>query len=67
MTKVLILGASGQIARWAVQMLGEQKEVQQTLLVRDAKKLKGDEPANAKVAIGDGACPIFCVNGSDFS
>ena len=52
MTKVLILGASGQIARWAVQMLGKQK-VEQTLLVRDAKKLIGDEPANAKVAIGD--------------
>lgn len=53
MTKVLILGASGQIARWAVKMLGEHANVEQTLLVRDAKKLKGDEPANAKVVIGD--------------
>lgn len=53
MTKVLILGASGQIARWAVQMLGEHSDVEQTLLVRDAKKLRGDEPANAKVVIGD--------------
>ena len=34
-------------------MLGEQQEVEQTLLVNDAKRLKGDEPANAKVAIGD--------------
>lgn len=53
MTKVLILGASGQIARWAVQMLGEHKDVEQTLLVRDPRKLSGHEPANAKVVIGD--------------
>ncbi|MEE9873257.1 MAG: SDR family oxidoreductase [Delftia lacustris] len=53
MTRVLILGASGQIARWAVQMLGEYKDVEQTLLVRDPKKLSGHEPANAKVVIGD--------------
>ncbi|QQN68201.1 SDR family oxidoreductase [Comamonas testosteroni] len=53
MTKVLILGASGQIARWAVQMLGEQKDVEQTLLVRAPEKLSGHEPANAKVVIGD--------------
>ena len=53
MSKVLILGATGQIARWAVQMFGTHHEVEQTLLVRDAKKLKGDEPANAKVVVGD--------------
>ncbi|RMK29153.1 SDR family oxidoreductase [Pseudomonas aeruginosa] len=53
MTKVLILGASGQIARHAVQMLGERKDVEQTLLVRDPKKLTSTEPANAKIAIGD--------------
>ena len=34
-------------------MLGEQQEVGQPLLVSDAKRLKDDEPANAKVAIGD--------------
>ncbi|WP_175688230.1 SDR family oxidoreductase [Burkholderia anthina] len=53
MTKVLILGASGQIARWAVQMLGVKNDVKQTLLVRDPKKLAGNEPANASVVIGD--------------
>ncbi|VWC69501.1 MULTISPECIES: SDR family oxidoreductase [Burkholderia] len=53
MTKVLILGASGQIARWAVQMLGERKDVEQTLLVRDPRKLASTEPANARVVIGD--------------
>lgn len=53
MTKVLILGASGQIAAWAVQMLGEHKEFEQTLLIRDPKKLPSHEPANARVVIGD--------------
>lgn len=52
-TKVLILGASGQIARHAVQMLGERQDVEQTLLVRDPKKLTSTEPSNAKIAIGD--------------
>ncbi|WP_421831770.1 SDR family oxidoreductase [Limnobacter sp.] len=52
-TKVLILGASGQIARHAVQMLGERKNVEQTLLVRDPKNLTSTEPANARIAIGD--------------
>lgn len=53
MTKVLILGASGQIARWVVQMLGGYQNIEQTLLIRDPAKLTGDEPANAKVVIGD--------------
>lgn len=53
MTKVLILGASGQIARWVVQMLGGHQNIEQTLLIRDPAKLTGDEPANAKVVIGD--------------
>ncbi|VWB19098.1 SDR family oxidoreductase [Burkholderia lata] len=53
MTNVLILGASGQIARWVVQMLGEHQDVRQTLLVRNPAKLAGNEPANASVVIGD--------------
>lgn len=53
MTKVLVLGASGQIARWAVQMLGERGDIEQTLLVRNPKRLASNEPANAKIVIGD--------------
>jgi uncharacterized protein YbjT (DUF2867 family) len=49
---VLILGASGQIARWVVQALAGDRSVQQTLLLRDPKKLTGQEPANARVIIG---------------
>ncbi|MFG0583721.1 SDR family oxidoreductase [Pseudomonas sp. zjy_9] len=53
MTKVLVLGASGQIASWAVKMLGKHKQIEQTLLVRDSKKLTSREPTNARVVIGD--------------
>lgn len=53
MKNVLVLGASGQIARWVIQMLGSHKDVAQTLLVRDPRKLSGKEPANAKAIIGD--------------
>lgn len=53
MKNVLILGASGQIARWVVNALAHDPGVQQTLLLRDPKKLTGQEPANAKVVIGN--------------
>lgn len=53
MKNVLILGASGQIARWVVYALAHEPGVQQTLLLRDPKKLTGSEPANAKVVIGN--------------
>lgn len=52
-TKVLVLGATGQIARWVVKMLGEHQDIEQTLLVRDPKKLSGHEPSNARMVIGD--------------
>ncbi|WP_313455800.1 SDR family oxidoreductase [Stenotrophomonas sp.] len=53
MKNVLILGASGQIAQWVITSLAAEKNLQQTLLLRDAKKLTGKEPANARVVIGD--------------
>ncbi|PTA72769.1 MULTISPECIES: SDR family oxidoreductase [unclassified Stenotrophomonas] len=53
MKNVLILGASGQIAQWVITSLAAEKDVQQTLLLRDPKKLTGKEPANAKVVIGN--------------
>jgi uncharacterized protein YbjT (DUF2867 family) len=51
MTKVLVLGAGGQIARWAVPMLAGQ-DIELTLLLRDAGKL-ADPPAAARVVEGD--------------
>lgn len=53
MKNILILGASGQIAQWVIRSLAAEAQVQQTLLLRDPKKLTGKEPANAKVVIGD--------------
>lgn len=53
MKTVLILGASGQIAQWVIRSLAADAGIQQTLLLRDPKKLTGKEPANAKVVIGN--------------
>lgn len=52
MTKVLILGAAGQIAQWVVRLLAGRDDVQMTHFVRDVAKL-GDAPANAVVVEGD--------------
>lgn len=53
MTKVLILGATGQIARWAIEELSEKPDVQMTLLMRDEAKLAQPVPSNAQVVVGD--------------
>ena len=53
MKNVLVLGASGQIAQWVIEMLANESNLTQTLLVRDAKKLGTDLPANAKVIEAD--------------
>jgi uncharacterized protein YbjT (DUF2867 family) len=51
MTKVLIIGANGRIARWAVDMLAE-KGLHLTLFVRDASRLAG-APGTARIVEGD--------------
>lgn len=51
-TNVLILGASGQIAAWVVEMLAENPAFQLTLFVRSASRLK-QTPTNATVVEGD--------------
>lgn len=53
MKKVLVLSATGQIAKWVVAMLANENDIQQTLFVRDAKKLGDSIPANADVVEGD--------------
>ena len=53
MTKVLVLGAGGQIARWVIEMLADSKDVEMTLYLRHACKLHGKPPKNAKVVEGD--------------
>jgi uncharacterized protein YbjT (DUF2867 family) len=50
---VLVLGASGQIARWVTQMLATNDEIQLTLYLRHVGKLGASKPKNAKVVQGD--------------
>lgn len=49
MTRILILGASGQIARHVIDMLASDAGLQQTLYLRQAHKLQNEVPANASV------------------
>lgn len=53
MTKVLILGASGQIARHLIDMLAGRSDTEMTLFLRDALKLGRAVPGNAQVIEGD--------------
>ena len=53
MTRVLVLGAGGQIARWVIEMLADSKDVEMTLYLRHTRKLHGKPPKNAKVIEGD--------------
>lgn len=52
MTKVLILGAGGQIARHAIAMLAGKDELRLTLFARNTARL-ADVPANATTVQGD--------------
>ncbi|MGC4087262.1 MAG: SDR family oxidoreductase [Polyangiaceae bacterium] len=53
MTKVLVLGAGGQIARWVIEMLAGSQDIALTLYLRHAGKLKGKTPSNARIVEGD--------------
>lgn len=53
MTKVLILGAGGQIARHVVAMLAGDRNVAMTLFARNTKRISGLAGANAKLVQGD--------------
>jgi uncharacterized protein YbjT (DUF2867 family) len=50
-TKVLVLGAGGRIARWAIELLADE-DVELTLFLRDQSKLR-DPPKGARVVVGD--------------
>ena len=57
MTNVLVLGANGQIARWVIDMLSTQTDIKMTLLYRNPIKIKGNEPVNSEIIIGDASRP----------
>ncbi len=52
MTRVLILGAGGQIARWVIAGLAGDVNVAMTLFLRNPRRL-AETPANARVVKGD--------------
>ncbi|AJG22431.1 SDR family oxidoreductase [Cupriavidus basilensis] len=53
MNNILVLGASGQIAQWVIQALANRSDTALTLLLRNPKRLSGNEPSNSKIVIGD--------------
>lgn len=52
MTKILLLGASGQIARHVIDALANDREVEMTLFLRNAGRI-ASPPANARIVEGD--------------
>jgi uncharacterized protein YbjT (DUF2867 family) len=53
MTKVLILGANGQLARHVTPSLLAQPGLELTLYLRRAKRLKNPDPARVNIVEGD--------------
>ena len=53
MKNVLVLGATGQIAQWAVDTLQNQEDVALTLFVRNKSKLKNAISNNTRIIEGD--------------
>jgi nucleoside-diphosphate-sugar epimerase len=52
MKNVLVLGAGGQIARWVIEMLKNNRDLELTLFLRHLKRLKGEAPNNSKIVEG---------------
>ncbi|GAA5171935.1 NAD(P)H-binding protein [Viridibacterium curvum] len=53
MTRILILGANGQLARNTIPFLLEQQEVALTLYLRRAKRIANPDPARVRIIEGD--------------
>jgi uncharacterized protein YbjT (DUF2867 family) len=53
MTKILILGANGQLARNTTQFLLERTDASLTLYLRRAKRLQNPNPARVTIVEGD--------------
>src|SRR3982751_2168080 len=53
MKKLAVLGAGGQIARWVIEKLAGNKDLQMTLFLRQANRLKGLRLGDSKVMQGD--------------
>ncbi|MDW3776534.1 SDR family oxidoreductase [Kluyvera cryocrescens] len=53
MQKVLVLGASGQIARHVIDQLADKPGVTQTLFARHPVKIHTPHPLNSRIIMGD--------------
>lgn len=53
MTKILILGANGQLARNTTRMLLDRPDVQLTLYLRRSSRLQNPDPARVTIVEGD--------------
>ena len=53
MKKILILGANGQIARFAIDLFLQTSDAQLTLYLRNAKRLRQLESDRVRVVEGD--------------
>ncbi len=53
MTRVLILGANGQLARNTTRVFLEKTDVALTLFLRQASRLRNPDPARVKIVEGD--------------
>lgn len=53
MTKVLVLGANGHIARLAIEQFKNIADVQLTLYLRNAKRIQDIAPDNSQIIDGD--------------
>ena len=53
MTNILIVGASGQIARHLIERLAGRSDMSMTLFVRNARKLRRNVSDNARIIEGD--------------
>lgn len=53
MKKVLVLGASGNIARQVIDLLAKDENLQLTLFLRSARRLRNGNATNAHVVEGD--------------
>jgi uncharacterized protein YbjT (DUF2867 family) len=68
MTRVLILGANGQLARHTTAFFLKRPDVHLTLFLRNAKRLKNPGPARATIVEGDvtdRAALIAAMQGQD--
>lgn len=53
MTRIIILGANGQLARNTIPVLLQHKEVELTLYLRRAKRITNPDPTRVKIIEGD--------------